>query len=255
MKNRIITALLTITVACALAACGGSKKGAETAIAADESISDLSMSKDGATAESVPAAGGAVTGAATVTPTAAAGQTTGTEIITPIPAEELNEDGTVAQTGTAAVNGTAPTGAAVSPGLSAAGTAGNTGTATDGTTPAAAGQTDETAYPKTMIATADINVRESADIDADVIGGYDEGDELTVTGISDEWYIVEYNGETGYINAQYVKASETSDSDSNSKYGKLHDGDGDPVDLRYYDGSYEIYDEDGNKVIIEGVND
>ena len=119
-----------------------------------------------------------------------------------------------------------------------------------------------------MVTTADINVREEADFEGDILGGYDEGDEITVVGAEGEWYIVEYNGEKGYVYSKYLKSagastgstgssSESSeDSDSEySKYGRLVDGDGDPVNLQYYDGSYEIYDEDGNQVFIEGVND
>ena len=109
---------------------------------------------------------------------------------------------------------------------------------------------------------------EEADFEGDILGGYDEGDEITVVGAEGEWYIVEYNGEKGYVYSKYLKSagastgstgssSESSeDSDSEySKYGRLVDGDGDPVNLQYYDGSYEIYDEDGNQVFIEGVND
>ena len=121
-----------------------------------------------------------------------------------------------------------------------------------------------------MITTADINVREEADFEGDILGGYDEGDEITVIGAEGEWYIVEYDGEKGYVYSKYLKSadaptgSSTGSSDSTSesnedseysKYGKLVDGDGDPVNLQYYDGSYEIYDEDGNQVFIEGVND
>jgi hypothetical protein len=86
-----------------------------------------------------------------------------------------------------------------------------------------------------------------------------------VIGSQGDWYIVEYNGETGYVNSNYVVMPETPSSSTgdestasdsvNSEYGKLVDGDGDPVDLRYYDGSYEIYDEDGNRVYIDGLND
>ncbi|MDO4804994.1 MAG: SH3 domain-containing protein [Lachnospiraceae bacterium] len=270
MKRRIIAILMTLALAGTFVACGGSKEGAENAVVADESIADLSISSSGATAESVSAAGGTSANAATTTPAASAstaGQTGGTDIITPIPAQEFDENGqpvasaqTDGQTASSDANNAAGTSSGAVSGQATAGT--STGTAAGTTT---SGTTADAGMPKTMLVTKDINVRDGADIEADILGGYDEGDEITVTGMEGEWYIVEYYGETGYVNSKYLKAVDsTSESGStssdeagsaNSKYGKLIDGDGDPVDLRYYDGSYEIYDEDGNRVYIEGVND
>ena len=170
------------------------------------------------------------------------------DVITPIPAQEITDGTAVA-------------------GTTAGGTAGTAvgSTTADGTT---AEGTQGTTNSQQMVTTADINVREEADFEGDILGGYDEGDEITVVGAEGEWYIVEYNGEKGYVYSKYLKSagastgstgssSESSeDSDSEySKYGRLVDGDGDPVNLQYYDGSYEIYDEDGNQVFIEGVND
>ncbi|HAE45595.1 MAG TPA: hypothetical protein DCG37_08400 [Lachnospiraceae bacterium] len=235
MKKRIFAVLLSLALAGTFAACGGSKEGAETETVADQSISDLSVAGTVSGTESTTQS----TASASVTPAAADESTVqpgGTDIITPIPAVNLT-DGTqtvqaIPAEGTTAENGTSA---------------------------------DDSSSPKTMIVTADINVREEADIEADILGGYEEGDEITVIGSQGDWYIVEYNGETGYVNSNYVVMPETPSSSTgdestasdsvNSEYGKLVDGDGDPVDLRYYDGSYEIYDEDGNRVYIDGLND
>lgn len=50
-----------------------------------------------------------------------------------------------------------------------------------------------------MTVTKGCNVRAEASSDADIIGGYDEGDEVEVLGTSGEWYEIEYEGSTGYI--------------------------------------------------------
>ncbi len=240
-------------------ACGGSKEGAETATVADQSISDISTvpTVTQAPTDSKTTAGDAT--ASQVTKPASTDSSTTTEsgqsdVITPIPAQEIT-DGT-------AVAGTTAGGTA---GTTAGSTTAADGTTADGTT---AEGTQGTTNSQQMVTTADINVREEADFEGDILGGYDEGDEITVVGAEGEWYIVEYNGEKGYVYSKYLKSagastgstgssSESSeDSDSEySKYGRLVDGDGDPVNLQYYDGSYEIYDEDGNQVFIEGVND
>ena len=259
MKRRLLAVLLSLTLAGTFMACGGSKEGAETATVADQSISDISTvpTVTQAPTDSKTTAGDAT--ASQVTKPASTDSSTTTEsgqsdVITPIPAQEIT-DGT-------AVAGTTAGGTA---GTAAGSTTADDGTTADGTT---AEGTQGTTNSQQMITTADINVREEADFEGDILGGYDEGDEITVVGAEGEWYIVEYNGEKGYVYSKYLKSagastgstgsssesSESSDSEY-SKYGRLVDGDGDPVNLQYYDGSYEIYDEDGNQVFIEGVND
>ena len=256
MKRRLLAVLLSLTLAGTFMACGGSKEGAETATVADQSISDISTAPTvtQAATDSKTTVGDAT--ASQVTKPASTDSSTTTEsgqsdVITPIPAQEIT-DGTTA-------GGTAGTAAGTTTGTAA------DGTIADGTT---ADGTQNTTNSQKMITTADINVREEADFEGDILGGYDEGDEITVVGAEGEWYIVEYNGEKGYVYSKYLKSagastgstgsssesSESSDSEY-SKYGRLVDGDGDPVNLQYYDGSYEIYDEDGNQVFIEGVND
>ena len=261
MKRRLLAVLLSLTLAGTFMACGGSKEGAETATVADQSISDISTvpTVTQAPTDSKTTAGDAT--ASQVTKPASTDSSTTTEsgqsdVITPIPAQEITDGTAVAGT---TAGGTAGTAAGTTTGTAA------DGTIADGTT---ADGTQSTTNSQKMITTADINVREEADFEGDILGGYDEGDEITVVGAEGEWYIVEYNGEKGYVYSKYLKSagastgstgssSESSeDSDSEySKYGRLVDGDGDPVNLQYYDGSYEIYDEDGNQVFIEGVND
>ena len=253
MKRRLLAVLLSLTLAGTFMACGGSKEGAETATVADQSISDISTvpTVTQAPTDSKTTAGDAT--ASQVTKPASTDSSTTTEsgqsdVITPIPAQEITDGTTTGGTAAGTTTGTAAD-----------------GTIADGTT---ADGTQSTTNSQKMITTADINVREEADFEGDILGGYDEGDEITVVGAEGEWYIVEYNGEKGYVYSKYLKSagastgstgssSESSeDSDSEySKYGRLVDGDGDPVNLQYYDGSYEIYDEDGNQVFIEGVND
>ena len=258
MKRRLLAVLLSLTLAGTFMACGGSKEGAETATVADQSISDISTAPTvtQAATDSKTTAGDAT--ASQVTKPASTDSSTTTEsgqsdVITPIPAQEIT-DGTTA-------GGTAGTAAGTTTGTAA------DGTIADGTT---ADGTQSTTNSQKMITTADINVREEADFEGDILGGYDEGDEITVIGAEGEWYIVEYNGEKGYVYSKYLKAagastgsttgtsdstSENSEDSEYSKYGKRVDGDGDPVNLKYYDGSDEIYDEDGKQVFIEGVND
>ena len=260
MKRRLLAVLLSLTLAGTFMACGGSKEGAETATVADQSISDISTAPTVTQAATDSKTTAGDTTASQVTKPASTDSSTTTEsgqsdVITPIPAQEIT-DGTTA-------GGTAGTAAGTTTGTAA------DGTIADGTT---ADGTQNTTNSQKMITTADINVREEADFEGDILGGYDEGDEITVIGAEGEWYIVEYNGEKGYVYSKYLKAagsstgSSTGSSDSSSessessdseysKYGRLVDGDGDPVNLQYYDGSYEIYDEDGNQVFIEGVND
>lgn len=259
MKRRLLAVLLSLTLAGTFMACGGSKEGAETATVADQSISDISTAPTvtQAATDSKTTAGDAT--ASQVTKPASTDSSTTTEsgqsdVITPIPAQEITDGTAVAGTTAGGTEGTA-----------AGSTTAADGTTADGTT---AEGTQGTTNSQQMVTTADINVREEADFEGDILGGYDEGDEITVVGAEGEWYIVEYNGEKGYVYSKYLKSagastgstgssSESSeDSDSEySKYGRLVDGDGDPVNLQYYDGSYEIYDEDGNQVFIEGVND
>ncbi len=39
------------------------------------------------------------------------------------------------------------------------------------------------------------------------IGGLVRGDKVTITGRSGDWYIIDFNGESAYVSAQYISAS------------------------------------------------
>ena len=51
----------------------------------------------------------------------------------------------------------------------------------------------------TLTVTEDCNVRAAADGEAEIIGGYSAGTEVTKTGEEGEWVQIDYEGETGYI--------------------------------------------------------
>ena len=51
----------------------------------------------------------------------------------------------------------------------------------------------------TLTVTEDCNVRAAADGEAEIIGGYSAGTEVTKTGEEGEWIQIDYEGETGYI--------------------------------------------------------
>ncbi len=58
----------------------------------------------------------------------------------------------------------------------------------------------------TATATADVNFRSSPDTEDDnIINQISEGDSVTVISAEDGWYEVEYNGETGYVKADYFE--------------------------------------------------
>ena len=52
-----------------------------------------------------------------------------------------------------------------------------------------------------------VNVRSGPGTDYDIIGGISYGSSVTITGQSGNWYIINYNGRTGYISADYVTIS------------------------------------------------
>ena len=49
-----------------------------------------------------------------------------------------------------------------------------------------------------------VNVRTGPGTNYDRIGGFDYGQTVTVTGSSGGWYIVDFNGRTGYVSAEYI---------------------------------------------------
>lgn len=78
-----------------------------------------------------------------------------------------------------------------------------------------AGETsDETTQPavetqtqsETVYVTTKVNVRASADANAQKLGSVEKGASLTRTGTEGDWSIVEYNGATGYVKSEYLSA-------------------------------------------------
>lgn len=56
-----------------------------------------------------------------------------------------------------------------------------------------------------LTVTEDCNVREAADGEADIIGGYPAGTEVEKKGEDGEWIQVDYEGETGYIHSSLLE--------------------------------------------------
>lgn len=50
-----------------------------------------------------------------------------------------------------------------------------------------------------MTVTEGCNVRAEANSDSDIIGGLDEGTEVTKTGQEGDWIQIDYEGQTGYV--------------------------------------------------------
>lgn len=57
----------------------------------------------------------------------------------------------------------------------------------------------QTASGTEMIATTAVNVRSAASNSGSVIGVLDKGEKITSTGTENGWYVVNYNGKTGYV--------------------------------------------------------
>lgn len=52
---------------------------------------------------------------------------------------------------------------------------------------------------------SDVRMRKSASTSSSVLGVFDKGAAVSVTGVSGNWYAVTYNGKSGYVCADYVK--------------------------------------------------
>lgn len=73
---------------------------------------------------------------------------------------------------------------------------------TEGETPE---ETQET-VSETVYTTDKVNVRAAADQNSDRLGQVDKGTSLNRTGTEGDWSIVDYNGQTGYIKSEFLKA-------------------------------------------------
>ena len=61
---------------------------------------------------------------------------------------------------------------------------------------------------------SDVRMRKGAGTSYSIIGTYDKGTKMTVTGANGNWYAVKYNGKTGYVSGDYMTLSATSKSGS-----------------------------------------
>lgn len=59
-----------------------------------------------------------------------------------------------------------------------------------------------------VVDTSSLNVRSLPSKDGDAIGKLSEGDRITILGIEDGWYEINYDGQTGYVSANYVVISD-----------------------------------------------
>ena len=64
---------------------------------------------------------------------------------------------------------------------------------------------ETTTSGKTVKAKTNVTVRNSASKSADAIGTAKEGDSYNVLGTEGEWYKIEYNGQPGYVKAEYFE--------------------------------------------------
>lgn len=96
-----------------------------------------------------------------------------------------------------------------------------TGTTATGETNAAQNTTDANSTQEnsslasyssnsTMYASDTVNVRSGPGTDTDVIGGFNSGDAVTVTGETNGWYQVSVNGQTGYIRKDLLGSTQPS---------------------------------------------
>lgn len=92
------------------------------------------------------------------------------------------------------------------PDAAASGTDNNNNGQTEAAGQAAAGN----GTSSTMVATSDVNIRNAPGTDSDVIGVLTTGQTVTVTGESDNWYIVSVDGNTGYVSKSYMNSAPAS---------------------------------------------
>lgn len=59
---------------------------------------------------------------------------------------------------------------------------------------------------------SNLNVRKEPNTTCAIIGKLAKGTEVEVSSINDGWGTISFNGETGYVSADYLKLKEVSDS-------------------------------------------
>ncbi len=63
---------------------------------------------------------------------------------------------------------------------------------------------------------SDVRMRKGAGTNYAILGTYDKGTKMTVTGAKGNWYAVKYNGKTGYVSGDYMTLSVTPKSTGTS---------------------------------------
>lgn len=63
---------------------------------------------------------------------------------------------------------------------------------------------------------SDVRMRSGAGTNYSILGTYGKGTQMTVTGVSGNWYAVSYNGKTGYVSSDYMKVTSSEASSSAS---------------------------------------
>lgn len=58
-----------------------------------------------------------------------------------------------------------------------------------------------------VITGTDVRMRKGAGTSYSIVGTYDKGTKMTITGSQQGWYKVSYNGKTGYVSADYMRLS------------------------------------------------
>lgn len=63
---------------------------------------------------------------------------------------------------------------------------------------------------------SDVRMRSGASTSSSVIGTYGKGTQMTVTGVSGNWYAVNYNGKTGYVSSDFMSLASGSTASNNT---------------------------------------
>lgn len=76
--------------------------------------------------------------------------------------------------------------------------------------------TKDSSFGTGTIKGTDVRVRSGASTSSSILGVEDSGKTMSVTGVSDNWYKVSYNGSTGYVHSNYMTLSYGGSSASSS---------------------------------------
>ena len=109
---------------------------------------------------------------------------------------------------------------------SSSGGNGNSGGNTSGGGSSNTGDDDEGETPNitftstsgTGYATTDeVNIRSNPSLSAEVIDQLDKGDSITITGIGNGWYRVNYGGQTAYVSSSYITTTKPTSTEDEKK--------------------------------------